>query len=409
MTSLSVKQKALIFLYKYRTYDKSDIYNTPWELTQDGVAGAVGVSRAHASIVLNQLKEEGNVEERITHIRNGKTKRKSYFITPSGMEEGEMIIDLANKEKIDIAYLLETRKKGYDISFDNLNKGDRFALGCACAFNMPVDKSILPPMTSLILPTDMDGKISISEELRKDFLEYVDDEERASFHGYAANYWFDKKLKKEDDFYECIHELLYQYVECGRNRDACKLISGEVYYFINSIDDQLHDTVKKVRPIEKYERGCLMLSIDICLEYGEMDEADASIKRLSEIDSNCASTYRFDYEMMQGNKEAAKAAIAGIWQSYPTAGLRWASLLREEGKYEEARETIGSIRGAMYDADLANFQIEKFVELARIDSAEGRYEDAYQRLSKARASANNAVFNKKLNALEKELKARLKV
>ena len=409
MTSLSVKQKALIFLYKYRTYDKSDIYNTPWELTQDGVAGAVGVSRAHASIVLNQLKEEGNVEERITHIRNGKTKRKSYFITSSGMEEGEMIIDLANKEKIDIAYLLETRKKGYDISFDNLNKGDRFALGCACAFNMPVDKSILPPMTSLILPTDMDGKISISDELRKDFLEYVDDEERASFHGYAADYWFDKKLKKEDDFYECIHELLYQYVECGRNRDACKLISSEVYYFINSIDDQLHDTVKKVRPIEKYEKDYLMLAIEICFEYHEKEEADALIKRLSEIDMNCASVYILDYGMKYGNSVIARSSIEQTWQSNPLIGIRWASILRKEGRYEEAREVLESIKGVMYDMELANFQVEKYIELARIDAAEGRYEDAYQRLSKARASVNNKIFNRKLNALERELRSKLKI
>ena len=75
----------------------------------------------------------------------------------------------------------------------------------------------------------------------------------------------------------------------------------------------------------------------------------------------------------------------------------------------EAREVLDSIKEVMYDMELANFQIEKFVELARIDSAEGCYEDAYQRLSKARASANNKIFNKKLNALEKELKARLKV
>ena len=409
MTSLSVKQKALIFLYKYRSYDKSDIYNTPWELTQDGVAGAVGVSRAHASIVLNQLKEEGNVEEKITHIRNGKTKRKSYFITPSGMEEGEMIIGLANKEKIDISYLLEMRRKGYDISFDNLSKDDRFALGCACAFNMDVDQSVLPPVKTLTLPTGMDGKISISDELRKDFLSYVDDEERASFHGYAAGYWLDKKLKKEGDHYENIHELLYQYVESGRNIDACKLISSEVYYYIDSIDDQLHDTVKKVRPTERNEKDCLMLSISICLDYVEMEEADALIKRLSEIDSDCASTYRFDYEMKNGNKEAAKAAIAGIWQSYPMAGIRWASLLREEGKYVEAREVLDSVKDALYDKERAILQTERFMELSRIDYAEGHYEDAYQHLLKAKGSVNSKAFYRKLNALEKELKAKLKI
>ena len=249
----------------------------------------------------------------------------------------------------------------------------------------------------------------MSDELRKDFLDYVDDEERASFHGYAADYWFEKKVKKAEDYFECIHELLYQYVESGRNRDACKLISSEVYYFINSIDDELRDTVRKVRPIERYEKDILMLSIEICLDYGDMDEADALIRRMSEIDSDCASIYRFDYEMKQGNKEAAKSVIAGIWQSYPLAGIRWASILREEGKYDEAREVLESIKGMMYDTELPNLQIEKFIELARIDIAEGRCENAYMRLSKARASVNKDVFNRKLNTLERELKAKLKV
>lgn len=408
MSSLSVKQKALIFLNKYKAYDKSDIYNTPWELTQDGISSAICVSRAHASIVLNQLKNEGKAEEKITHIRNGKIKRKSYYLTPLGMEEAAKVLEMAAKENIDVSGILDSKKQGSGIDPNKLNEGDRFALGCACAFNMAIEPSALPPVTNITLPTDINGKVSFDEDYRKRVLESANDEERAGWHGYAANYWFDKKLKRADDFYECLHELLYQYVESGRNRDACKLISGETYYFINSIDDELHDIIKKIKPVERYEKDILMLSIEICLEYDEMDEVDALVKRLSEIDSDCASAYIFDIEMKKGNRDAAKAAIKDNWNTYPMAGVRWASLLREEGKYKEARELLESIKGVT-GTELDNFQIEKYVELARIDSAEGHYEDAYQRLSKVKASFNNAVFNRKLNALVKELKAKLSV
>lgn len=408
MSSLSVKQKALIFLNKYKAYDKSDIYNTPWELTQDGISGAICVSRAHASIVLNQLKNEDKVEEKITHIRNGKIKRKSYYLTPLGMEEAAKVLEFAAKEKIDVSDILDSKKHGSGIDPDKLNKGDRFALGCACAFNMAIDPSALPPVTNITLPTDISGKVTFDEDYRKRVLESANDEERAEWHGYAANYWFDKKVKRAEDFYECLKELLYQYVESGRNRDACKLISGETYYFINSIDDELHDIIGKIKPVGKYEKDILMLSIEICLEYDEMDEADTLVKRLAELDSDCASAYVFDIEKKKGNKEAAKVAIKDNWKAYPMAGIRWASLLREEGKYKEARELLESIKG-IYDTEYDNFQVEKFIELARIDSAEGRYDDAYQRLSKVRASFNNAVFNKKLNALEKELKAKLSI
>ena len=74
MTSLSVKQKALVFLYRYRTYDRNDIYNTPWELTQDGIAGGIGVSRAHASIVLNQLKNQQFKEQ----VKSGHQKQHQH-------------------------------------------------------------------------------------------------------------------------------------------------------------------------------------------------------------------------------------------------------------------------------------------------------------------------------------------
>ncbi len=408
MSSLSVKQKALIFLNKYKAYDKSDIYNTPWELTQDGISGAICVSRAHASIVLNQLKNEDKVEEKITHIRNGKIKRKSYYLTPLGMEEAAKVLEFAAKEKIDVSDILDSKKHGSGIDPNKLNEGDRFALGCACAFNMAIDPSALPPVTNITLPTDISGKVTFDEDYRKRVLESANDEERAEWHGYAANYWFDKKVKRAEDFYECLKELLYQYVESGRNRDACKLISGETYYFINSIDDELHDIIGKIKPVGKYEKDILMLSIEMCLEYDEMDETDALVKKLSELDSDCASIYIFDIEMKKGNRDAAKAAIKDNWKTYPMAGVRWASLLREEGKYKEARELLESIKG-IYDTEYDNFQVEKFIELARIDSAEGRYDDAYQRLSKVRASFNNAVFNKKLNALEKELKAKLSI
>ena len=407
MTSLSVKQKALIFLNRYRTYDRSDIYNTPWELTQDGIAGGIGVSRAHASIVLNQLKNEEKVEEKITHIRNGKIKRKSYFLTPLGMNEASKLLDIAAKEGIDISGLVDPKRQGFDVDPGRLSDKDRFALGCACAFRMPVDPALLPPVSGISLPTGIDGKVVFDEGFRKRMIESADDEERALWHGYAADHWFERKLKRADDLYECLHELLYQYVESGRNRDACKLISMELYHYVNSIDDELHDTVKKVRPVERYERDVLMLAIDICLEYDEMDEADVLLNRLSEIDSDCASAYGFDIAMKKGDRDSAKAAITDTWRTYPMAAVRWASLLTDDGKYQEAREVLDSIRDTMYDAELDNFQVEKFMGLARIDCAEGRYEDAYKRLKKLRASFNTDVYNRKLDPLEKELKRRL--
>ena len=409
MATLSVKQKALIFLNKYKSLDSSDIYNTPWELTQDGVANALCISRAHACIVLGQLKIEDMVEEKVTHIKNGKIRRKSYFILPSGIEEAAELLKIAEKEKIDLSFILDSKKQGANVSLEKLNESDRYALGCACAFNMPMPPSVLPQLKNVSVPVDINGLIMIDSDLRKNMLESASEEEKASWHGYAANYWFDRKQKKDLDYHECIHELLYHYVESGRNRDACKLISAELFYFVNSITDELHDTVAKVEPIEKYLKDVLILSVNIHLEYGEIDEAAKDIEALKVIDNGCASAYVFDIEMLKGNRAAAEAAISATWQTDPMAGVRKASLLREDGKLDEARKILMETRWDLYDENYSNFELEKFIELAKIDCAEGHYDDAYQRLSKTKYIINDAKYGRKYLELEKELKKRLNI
>ena len=408
MASLSVKQKTLIYLNRYKSFDPSNTYNAPWELTQDGIANALCISRAHASIILGQLKNESKAEERMSHIKNGKTKRKAYYITPAGMEEAARIIDYAIKEEINIDSIIDAKRQDPVLLLEGLSGSDRYALGCACAFCMPMPASSLPPIRNMSLPTDIDGNIVIDPELRDKVLASGNDEERAEWHGYAANYWFDRKLKKGDDYYECLHELLFQYVRSGRNRDACKLVSNELYYFINSIDDQLHDTVKNIRPVEKYAKDVLMLGISVCLEYDENDECRELIEKLKAIDGDCASSFIFDLEMKLGDRAAAEAAISGTKGRDPMAKIRWASLLRMDGRYQEARELLMSIKD-ITGTELDNFQLEKFIELARIDAAEGHYDEAYQRLSKARATVKNAIYDRKFKALEKELKLKLRI
>jgi len=406
MASLSVKQKTLIFLNKYKSLNPNDIYNTPWEVTQDGVANALCISRAHACIVLNQLRDEGNADEKISHVKNGKSKRKAYYLTPAGIMEADKLMEYVIKECIDIDSILNAKKKKAEVILNKLSKDDRYALGCACAFNMPMKKSDLPPIVNASIPTDVDDRVIIDADLRNDILRSGDEEERRSWHAYAANYWFERKLERGDDFNVSIQELLYHYVESGRNRDACKLINNELYHFINNIGDFLHDTAKRVVPSDGFEKSVLILDIEVCLEYGEIDEAEKYAKDLTAIDSDCASAYYYDIAMKKGDKATAKAAIADTWERYPMAAIRWASLLREEGKYQEAREVLETNRNIV-DTDLNNYQLEKYLELAKLDIAEGHSQDAFQRIYKARSTVNTAVYDKRFNAMEKDLRKRL--
>ena len=408
MASLSVRQRIVMYLEKYRNNDPNNIYDIPWDLTQDGIAAGLRISRAHASVELGKLMDMGKVEERLTHIKNGKVKRKTYYLTPLGKENADDIRRFAAEEGIDLDSVLDLKRKDPTILLEDLIPEDRYALGCACAFDVPVPISYLPKTSRLVIPTNPDGMTVISPVLRDNILSAAGDEERAAWHGFAANYWFDRKVKQDDDYYECVHELLYHYVESGRNRDACKLISSEMYYLINSIDDQLHDTLKKVEPVERYAPDVLTVMIAVCLDYGEDREAMRRIEDLGRYDEDLASVCLFDLCWKNGEKDRAKTCISDAKDRNPLAGVRWASVLRDEGRYAEAREFLESVRGVT-GTDYDNFAVKKFTELSLIDMAEGRYEDAYTRLSKARATVNSKYCNQRFSALERELRSKLKI
>ena len=69
-----------------RAYDPEQCYYTaPFDLTQDGIASGLGITRAHATRVLNELEKRGLVEARLNHVIGGCRRRKVYFPTPAGM------------------------------------------------------------------------------------------------------------------------------------------------------------------------------------------------------------------------------------------------------------------------------------------------------------------------------------
>ncbi|HOL07627.1 MAG TPA: hypothetical protein PKX44_05065 [Methanomassiliicoccaceae archaeon] len=80
--TLTVGERILFHLLQYSKY--IDSFDAPIDITQDGIAAALRISRAHAALELKKLKNAGEVKERLSHIKRGRTKRKVYFLTPLG-------------------------------------------------------------------------------------------------------------------------------------------------------------------------------------------------------------------------------------------------------------------------------------------------------------------------------------
>ena len=76
----------IIALRYLRQYEPSHaVYVAPPDLTQDGIAKAIGISRPRATIVINQLVDMGFAEKRLIHIEGGARRKNAYVITSSGV------------------------------------------------------------------------------------------------------------------------------------------------------------------------------------------------------------------------------------------------------------------------------------------------------------------------------------
>lgn len=95
---LTVSERILYHLNSYIKYE--DKYEAPFDMTQDGVSQACGISRAHAAIELKKLKSSGIIEERLCHVRKGKTRRKVYFLTPQGKSRAAKVMQYIRDNNI---------------------------------------------------------------------------------------------------------------------------------------------------------------------------------------------------------------------------------------------------------------------------------------------------------------------
>ena len=84
MPGVTVGERILVHLAGYLRF--TEAYECPAEMTQDGIAAGLGLSRAHVALELKRLRASGRVEERMAHVVAAKTRRKVYGLTPPGQE-----------------------------------------------------------------------------------------------------------------------------------------------------------------------------------------------------------------------------------------------------------------------------------------------------------------------------------
>ncbi len=98
MLRIPVLDKIIVHLYMYRKY--ADRYEYPVEMTQPGIAQAVGISVTHIPRNIKRLMEEGFVSMKKGHVSGKKKRVTVYFLTPQGLRRAKELIE--NLEKYEV-------------------------------------------------------------------------------------------------------------------------------------------------------------------------------------------------------------------------------------------------------------------------------------------------------------------
>ena len=118
---LTVSERILYHLIGYVKYE--DKYESPFDVTQDGISQACSISRAHAAIELKKLKAAGIVEERLSHVRRGKSRRKVYFLTMSGKSKASDVVQYV--KDYGIITMVDASKVSPELTFSRIRSTRR--------------------------------------------------------------------------------------------------------------------------------------------------------------------------------------------------------------------------------------------------------------------------------------------
>src|SRR5207237_8429587 len=100
VSSVTVGERVLVHLSGFLRH--ADAYECPVEMTQDGIAAALALSRAHVALELERLKTAGRVQERMAHVAHARSRRKVSELTRAGQEAARRMREHARPRAVQV-------------------------------------------------------------------------------------------------------------------------------------------------------------------------------------------------------------------------------------------------------------------------------------------------------------------
>ena len=402
----TIRERALLHLNRFPDMTPNEMFNVPFDLTQDGIASVLGISRAHASLELKKLKELGKVDEWQAHIKGSGTKRRVYYLLPEGIAEAEMLIKRFEASGIAVDALLDMKRCDPGIMWESLSAKDKETFGLSCVFRVQIPRKTLPEMNTGVIPVDFYGLTCISDAVREKYLSLADPEKAKTWHSRAADWWMDNEEDGDND-----QERLYHLVKAGRNTEACKFVLKRSEKFLENPNEDLLAIVKEMTVIPKYTKSIYNIRAKIALECADANDAFACADVLTDPLTNDADIIRAEAYMLSGDAEKGFVLASSLFEKEPSsrAALIAAKCLFRMKRYDEASDLLASSCEVLSNNNDATSIDEILMLRAGIAYDRGKTDESLSYLSKAKKVSRKNRTKERIDAFTKNIKNGKKV
>ena len=321
---------AHLFRYNHIRYDIE--FDAPFEITQDGIALNLGISRGHSNIVLKRMEENNELLIGFSTIKgsNRAAKRKIYLLSEYGKSQF--------KERI-------KELKSYDTDVEDLVKGiDRYRLedikritgdkmddlGCMAVLRVRVDKADVPIESPLVAIVRQNYAV-MKDSIRKIIISEASPEELRTWHSKAADWCIDHDA--------VIEERLHHLVKSNRDREAIRITRNRRYLLMENPDQDISDTIGALA-LRHDHSDIIEIAARISLEIGDLEMADALSQRLLRIDPPKGRGLRSELLLKRNRTEDALTLARYHYRGDVDSGLVLGMCLLEAYHPEEAADCL---------------------------------------------------------------------
>ncbi len=401
MEKTTIRERILLHLSRYAMIDDREMFNLPFDLTQDGIASALGISRAHTSLELKKLRQAGRVKERQVRVIGSNVRRKVYHLEPEGREESKLVKERLDRAGVPVETILDMRQCDPKLMWDKLSESDRDVLGLACVIRIPIHISMLPPASSGVIPVTHKGLVNISTEVKNKYLEAADEESVRIWNSNAADWYIDNDL---DD-----QERLYHLVKAGRSFESNQFLIRKSEEFFTNCNRDLMDIIKEMEDPVKAPSAAWSVRGRLAISCEDTHYARKCAEKLKELGSKEGEVLVAEIKYIEGDFKNALRYIEYICSKIRCArmGVLKGRLLFAMKEYDLADKIlVGTMREFSATRDVSRLD-EILMLRAGIAYKQGDTETGISLLNKAMHSARNDSRKSEISNMIKLFKSGL--